>query len=105
MSSPAGGVARVDDRARQLGPSRRTSIGHSAHDVRDVRRAVEVDFSRERKRCVGELAPSWSEGLDVMSEGDKARFWIPEKQPYNGRRGKPKGDLAFDIELLKVADR
>ena len=40
-----------------------------------------------------------------MSEGDKARFWIPEKQAYNGQRGKPKGDLVFDIELLEVAHR
>ena len=52
-----------------------------------------------------EVIPGWTEGLQVMSEGDKARFWIPQKVAYNGQSGKPKGTLVFDIELLEVAHR
>jgi len=52
-----------------------------------------------------EVIPGWTEGLQVMSEGDTARFWIPQKVAYNGQSGKPKGTLVFDIELLEVAHR
>ena len=36
-----------------------------------------------------------------MVEGEKTRFWIPEKLAYKGG-GPVKGDLVFDIELLKI---
>jgi FKBP-type peptidyl-prolyl cis-trans isomerase len=36
-----------------------------------------------------------------MTEGEKARFWIPEPLAYGGRRP-PFGMLVFDIELLKI---
>ena len=51
------------------------------------------------------MIPGWTVGLQVMSEGDKVRFWIPQKVAYNGQSGKPKGTLVFDIELLEVAHR
>ena len=44
----------------------------------------------------------WTEGLQLMVEGQKARFWLPKKLAYDGARGKPKGMLIFDIELLKI---
>src|ERR1700691_5309700 len=43
----------------------------------------------------------WTEGLQLMVEGEKARFWIPEKLAYRGQRA-PYGMLVFDIELLKI---
>lgn len=43
----------------------------------------------------------WTEGVQLMVEGEKARFWIPEEIAYGGRR-EPKGMLVFDIELLKI---
>jgi peptidylprolyl isomerase len=50
----------------------------------------------------------WSEGLRIMTPGDKARLWIPGNLGYGRREpgqdpGKPpKGTLIFDIELLDV---
>lgn len=44
----------------------------------------------------------WTEGLQLMVEGEKRRFWIPESIAYKGRRGKPAGMLVFDVELLEV---
>ena len=41
----------------------------------------------------------WTEGLQLMFEGEKARFWIPEKLAYEGKRA-PYGMLVFDVELL-----
>jgi len=44
----------------------------------------------------------WTEGLQLMVEGERARFWIPEKLAYRGERGKPRGTLVFDIDLIKI---
>ncbi len=47
----------------------------------------------------------WTEGLQLMVEGEKARFWIPGKLAYGdepGPPGRPYGTLVFDIELLKI---
>lgn len=43
----------------------------------------------------------WTEGVQLMVEGEKTRFWIPESLAYKGR-GPVFGDLVFDIELIKI---
>jgi FKBP-type peptidyl-prolyl cis-trans isomerase len=43
----------------------------------------------------------WTEGVQLMVEGEKARFWIPEALAYKGQ-GPIYGDLVFDIELIKI---
>jgi peptidylprolyl isomerase len=42
----------------------------------------------------------WTEGVQLMVEGEKRRFWIPEALAYKGRE--PKGVLVFDVELIKI---
>jgi FKBP-type peptidyl-prolyl cis-trans isomerase len=44
----------------------------------------------------------WTEGLQLMVEGERTRFWVPEKLAYRGERGKPRGMLVFDIDLLRI---
>ncbi|MEI6667755.1 MAG: FKBP-type peptidyl-prolyl cis-trans isomerase [Acidobacteriota bacterium] len=44
----------------------------------------------------------WTEGVQLMVEGQKCRFWIPEKIAYKGQQGMPKGMLVFDVELIKI---
>lgn len=44
----------------------------------------------------------WAEGLQLMTEGEKCRLWIPEELAYGQVSGKPQGNLVFDIELLKI---
>jgi FKBP-type peptidyl-prolyl cis-trans isomerase len=54
----------------------------------------------------------WTEGVQLMVEGEKARFWIPGKLAYGEappasasqprRGGPPLGMLVFDIELLQI---
>ncbi|MES1255028.1 MAG: FKBP-type peptidyl-prolyl cis-trans isomerase [Acidobacteriota bacterium] len=43
----------------------------------------------------------WTEGVQLMVEGEKTRFWIPEKLAYKGQSA-PYGLLVFDIELIKI---
>jgi peptidylprolyl isomerase len=42
-----------------------------------------------------------TEGVQLMVEGEKTRFWIPENLAYKGQRP-PLGMLVFDVELLKI---
>lgn len=49
-----------------------------------------------------DVIPGWREGLQLLNEGDRARFWIPEKLAYKGQEGKPQGMLVFDVELIKI---
>ena len=47
------------------------------------------------------VIPGWTEGVQLMVEGEKRRFWIPEILAYAGN-GPVNGDLVFDIELVKI---
>jgi FKBP-type peptidyl-prolyl cis-trans isomerase len=47
----------------------------------------------------------WTEGLQLMVEGEKRRFWIPGNLAYGDtpkRPGAPAGTLVFDVELLEI---
>jgi peptidylprolyl isomerase len=44
----------------------------------------------------------WTEGVALMVEGEKTRFWIPQDLAYKGEPGAPRGMLVFDIELIKI---
>jgi peptidylprolyl isomerase len=43
----------------------------------------------------------WTEGVQLMTVGEKTRFWIPEALAYKGERA-PRGMLVFDVELLGI---
>jgi peptidylprolyl isomerase len=44
----------------------------------------------------------WKEGLQLMTIGEKRRFWIPQNLAYKGRPGPPAGTVVYDIELLEI---
>ncbi len=48
---------------------------------------------------LGRVISGWTEGLQLMTVGEKMRFWIPEKLAYKGE-SEPRGMLVFDVELL-----
>lgn len=53
------------------------------------------------------VIPGWTEGVQLMKEGAKYKFFIPSNLAYgkNGTPGGPIGPdetLIFDVELLKV---
>lgn len=49
-----------------------------------------------------DVIAGWTEGLQLMSIGEKRRFWIPARLAYGRERGKPQGMLVFDIELIEM---
>jgi len=46
----------------------------------------------------------WTEGVQLMVEGETRRFWIPAKMAYgeNPPAGYPAGMLVSDIQLIKI---
>jgi FKBP-type peptidyl-prolyl cis-trans isomerase len=44
----------------------------------------------------------WQEMLSEMVPGERVRVWIPDRLAYSGERGKPKGMLVFEIELIDI---
>ncbi|MFD2255097.1 FKBP-type peptidyl-prolyl cis-trans isomerase [Luteolibacter algae] len=50
------------------------------------------------------VIPGWTEGVQLMTVGEKRRFWIPADLAYgeNPGGGRPGGMLVFDIELLEI---
>lgn len=64
-------------------------------------------ITRERPATFGVqgVIKGWTEGLQLMKEGAKYRFWIPADLAYGetpARPGAPAGQLTFDVELIKV---
>jgi FKBP-type peptidyl-prolyl cis-trans isomerase len=53
---------------------------------------------------VGQVIKGWTEGLQLMVEGEKRRFWIPAALAYGNSAGMgaPSGDLTFDVELVQI---
>ena len=49
-----------------------------------------------------QVIPGWTEGVQLMVEGEKRRLWIPEALAYGGRPGAPAGMLVFDVELIRI---
>ena len=49
-----------------------------------------------------DVIKGWTEGVQMMVEGEKRRFWIPEELAYKSTPGKPQGMLVFDIELIDI---
>jgi FKBP-type peptidyl-prolyl cis-trans isomerase len=53
---------------------------------------------------LGQVIAGWTEGLQLMVEGEKRRFWIPARLAYgeNPGGGRPGGMLVFDVELIQI---
>lgn len=54
---------------------------------------------------LNQVIPGWTEGLQLMVEGEKTRLFIPSSLAYGNRAAgkiKPGSALIFDVELLGI---
>src|SRR5690606_23298507 len=68
------------------------------------------DSSEARNRpttfSLSRVIAGWTEGVGLMTKGERRRFWIPANLAYGekpARPGMPAGQLTFDVELLDIA--
>ena len=82
-------------------------VVHYAGTLKD---GVEFDSSIKRGAAatfpLNQVIPAWTEGVQLMSEGDKYRFFVPPDLGY-GQFGSgpvigPNEALIFDVELIQV---
>jgi FKBP-type peptidyl-prolyl cis-trans isomerase FkpA len=63
-----------------------------------------IDRGQPAEFPLNGVIPGWTEGIQLMKVGGKARFYIPSKLAYgpNGAGGKiaPNSTLIFDVDLL-----
>lgn len=87
---------------RQPGPTDRVRVNYAGSfvDGREFDRGEGIEFPLNR------VIPGWTEGLQLMKEGGKTRFFIPSDLAY-GERGAggsipPNAALVFDVDLIAV---
>lgn len=51
---------------------------------------------------LGDVIKGWTDGVQLMVEGERTRFWIPQNLAYKGEAGAPRGMLVFDIDLIRI---
>jgi hypothetical protein len=61
------------------------------HRREDVRLSRQPAVASPAMFPLDGVIPGWTEGLQLMVEGEKRRFWIPEELAYKGRPGAPAG--------------
>jgi peptidylprolyl isomerase len=60
---------------------------------------------RPTKFPLSGVIKGWTEGVQLLTVGDRARFWIPAALAYGDKpaqEGAPAGPLVFDIELVSI---
>ncbi|MEE9333776.1 MAG: FKBP-type peptidyl-prolyl cis-trans isomerase [Granulosicoccaceae bacterium] len=75
-----------------------TLIGGTVFDS-SVDRGEPISFG------LNQVIPGWTEGLQLMVEGEKTRLFIPSKLAYGNRAAgkiKPGSTLIFDVELIGI---
>ncbi len=88
-------------------PSTRTKVKVHYHGT--LLDGTVFDSSVQRNQAISfglnQVIPGWTEGVQLMVEGEKTRFFIPSHLAYGNRTtGKiPAGSLLiFDVELLAI---
>jgi peptidylprolyl isomerase len=87
------------------GPNDTVTVHYSGWTLDGKMFDSSVDRGRPATFGVSKVIKGWTEGLQLMVEGERRRFWIPAELAYGNvpkRTGAPAGRLVFDVELLGI---
>jgi FKBP-type peptidyl-prolyl cis-trans isomerase len=92
-------VLRPGTGARHPGPGSTVTVHYTGWTTDGKRFDSSVARGTPTTFGVGDVIKGWTEGLQLMVQGEKMRFWIPQDLAYQGKRD-PYGMLVFDVELI-----
>jgi len=61
-----------------------------------------TDGSKPKSVQIAKAIPGWAEMLQLMKVGQKVRVWVPEELAYKGLKGRPAGQLTYEIKLVEL---
>jgi FKBP-type peptidyl-prolyl cis-trans isomerase len=90
--------------AKHPGPTDRVTVNYSGWTTDGKMFDSSVTRGQPASFGLNGVIKGWTEGVQLMSPGDKFRFWIPGDLAYgdNPRPGAPAGTLVFDIDLISI---
>lgn len=99
-SGLASRVLRPGTGARSPAASDSVRIHYVGWQTNGERFDSSIERGRPAEFEVDRVVPGFSEGLQLMVEGEQRRLWIPEELAYRGED--PTGMLVFDVELIAI---
>jgi peptidylprolyl isomerase len=87
--------------ARHPGPTNQVTVHYSGWTTDGKMFDSSVARGEPATFPLNGVIAGWTEGVQLMVEGETMRFWIPEALAYQGRQ-QPYGMLVFDVELLSI---
>lgn len=87
--------------SRFPGPTSTVRVNYSGWQTDGTRFDSSVARGSPSEFPLNRVIAGWTEGLQLMVEGEERRLWIPEDLAYAGRQA-PYGDLVFDVELISI---
>ena len=86
--------------ARHPGPRSTVTVHYTGWQTDGNRFDSSVERGQPISFALDEVIKGWTEGVQLMVEGEKMRFWIPDTLAYKDQPQRPQGMLVFDIELI-----
>jgi len=105
IRTPTGLVSKVlrpGTGTRHPRPNSRVTVHYTGWTTDGKMFDSSVPENRPATFGLDEVIRGWTQGVQMMVEGEKRRFWIPAALAYEGTPDKPQGMLVFDIELIKI---
>ena len=97
-------VLKPGDNAKRPVPTDRVRVHYSGWSQDG--KLFDSSYKRGEPATFGvtQVIKGWTEGLQLMSVGEKTRFWIPAALAYGDQAagGRPSGQLTFDVELVEI---
>jgi peptidylprolyl isomerase len=97
-------VLNAGSGTRHPRPNSDVTVHYTGWTTEGMKFDSSVDRGEPASFRLNGVIPGWTEGVQMMVQGEKRRFWIPADLAYgeNPGGGKPGGMLVFDIERLRI---